>query len=75
MTGFSPYYLMFGQKLLLPIDLIFGTNITNLRVTILPTLKTLSKEWLGHMKLLMTLFRRNRKGTNDIMATESDVQG
>ena len=30
-TGFSPYYLMFGHKLHLPIDLIFGTNPANLK--------------------------------------------
>ena len=29
--GFSPYYLMFGYKPHLPIDLIFGTNIANLK--------------------------------------------
>ena len=30
-TGFSLYYLMFRWKLHLPIDLIFGTSITNLK--------------------------------------------
>ena len=30
-TGFSPYYLMFGCKLHLPIDLIFGTNLVDLK--------------------------------------------
>ena len=30
-TGFSPYYLMFGHKPHLPIDLIFGTNITDFK--------------------------------------------
>ena len=30
-TGFSPYYLMFGCKPHLPIDLIFGTNLTDLK--------------------------------------------
>ena len=29
--GFSPYYLMFGCKPHLPIDLIFGTNTANLK--------------------------------------------
>ena len=29
--GFSPYYLIFGCKTCLPIDLIFGTNIANLK--------------------------------------------
>ena len=31
-TGFSPYYLMFGQKPHLPIDLIFGTNTADLKL-------------------------------------------
>ena len=30
-TGFSPYYLMFGCKPHIPIDLIFGTNLTDLK--------------------------------------------
>ena len=30
-TGFSPYYLMFGQKPWLPLDLIFGTNTADLK--------------------------------------------
>ena len=30
-TGFSPYYLMFGCKPHLPIDLIFGTNLADLK--------------------------------------------
>ena len=29
--GLSPYYLMFGCKPYLPIDLIFGSNIANLK--------------------------------------------
>ena len=30
-TDFSPYYLMFGRKLLLPIDILFGTNTADLK--------------------------------------------
>ena len=30
-TDFSPYYLMFGRKPCLPIDIIFGINIAALK--------------------------------------------
>ena len=30
-TDFSPYYLMFGRKPHLPIDIIFGTNASELK--------------------------------------------
>ena len=32
-TGFSPYYLMYGQKPQLPVDLYFGTQNTDMNVT------------------------------------------
>ena len=46
-TGFSPYYLIFGWKPQLPIDLIFGTNTANLKgnsITYVENLKK-SMEW------------------------------
>ena len=73
--GWSPYYLMFGCKLHLPIDLIFGTNLTDLKGNHSTYIENLKKRmaW-AYMKLLMTLFRRNRKGTNDIMTAKFNVQ-
>ena len=41
--GFSPYYLMFGCKLHLPIDLIFGTNLTDLKGNHMTYIKNLKK--------------------------------
>ena len=41
-TGFSQYYLMFGCKPCLPTDLIFGTNLTDLKgnhITFIENLK------------------------------------
>ena len=32
MTDFSLYYLMFGRKPHLPIDIVFGTNTADLKV-------------------------------------------
>ena len=73
-TGFSPNYLMFGWKPHLLIDLIFGANTVNLKVTALLTLKILKRGWNGHIKLQMMLLRRNRKGKNNVMTTSSDAQ-
>ena len=72
-TGFSPYYLMFGCKLCLPIDLILEINLTYLKGNHIPYIKNLKKKWPEHMKLLMMIFRRNRKGTNNVMTAKFDV--
>ena len=42
-TGFSLYYLMFGQKPCLPIDLIFGTNTANLKGSSITYVENLKK--------------------------------
>ena len=42
-TGFSPYYVMFGCKLHLPFDLIFGTNLTDLKGNHITYIKNLKK--------------------------------
>ena len=46
-NGFSPYYLMFGQKPCLPIDLIFGTNTADLKGSNITYVENLKKrmEW------------------------------
>ena len=42
-VGFSPYYLMFGCKPHLPIDLIFGTNTTDLKGSSITYIENLKK--------------------------------
>ena len=42
-TGFSPYFLMFGCKPHLPIDLIFGTNTADLKSSSITYIEKLKK--------------------------------
>ena len=46
-TGFSPYYLMFGQKPCLHIDLIFGTNTADYKGNSISYIENLKRriEW------------------------------
>ena len=41
--GFSPYYLMFGHKPHLPTDLIFGTNLMDLKGNHITYIENLKK--------------------------------
>ena len=47
-TGFSTYYLMFGWKPHLPIDLLFGTNTADLKGNSITYIENLKKriEWV-----------------------------
>ena len=73
-TGFSPYYLMFGWKPHLPIDLIFGTNTANLKGNSITYIENLKKRMKWAYQTANDVIKRNRKGTNDIMTTRSDAQ-
>ena len=73
-TGFSPYYLMFGQKPCLPIDLIFGTNTADLKGSSITYVENLKKRMEWEYQTANDIIKRNRKGTNNVMTTRSDAQ-
>ena len=67
----SPYYLMFGWKPHLPVDLIFGTNTVDLKGNSITYVENLKKRMEWAYKLQMVLLRKNRKGTINVMTARS----
>ena len=61
-TGFIPYYLMYGQKPWLPVDLYFGTQKADMNATTsTKCVQQLCENWSGHRKLpSMSLIRKTR---------------
>ena len=73
-TDFSMYYLMFGRKPRLLIDILFGMNTADLKGnTSTKYVENLKQKWNGHTRLQTKLLGRNRGGVNDIMIIMSDV--
>ena len=68
--GFNPYYLMFRRKPHLTIDLIFGTNLTDLKGKHITCIENLKKRMASAHKTANDI---NRKGTNDIMTAKFDA--
>ena len=75
-TDFSPYYLMFGTKPHLPIDIIFGINTTELKCNTCNRYVENLKwrlEWVYKTAMQMRLSRKSKNEINDIMIEKSDV--
>ena len=73
-TNFSPYYLMFGWKPQLPIDILFGTNTADLKGN------TSTKYVENHKQRIEWAYRsaneavkRNRNRINGIMIAGSEA--
>ena len=60
-TGFSPYYLMFGQKPHLPIDLIFGTNAANLKGNSITYVENLKRRMEWAYKTANDIIKKEQK--------------
>ena len=60
-TGFSPYYLMFGCKLHLPIDLIFGTNMSDLKGSSITYVGNLKKRKVWVYKTANDVIRKEQE--------------
>ena len=60
-TGFSPYYLMFGCKPHLPIDLIFGTNLTDLKGNPITYIENLKKKLAWAYKTVNDIIQKEQE--------------
>ena len=60
-TGFSPYYLMFQCKPCLPIDLIFGTNSTDLKGNHIAYVKSLKKRMAWAYETANDVFKKEQE--------------
>ena len=64
---------MFGCKPHLPIDLIFGINIANLKGNHITYIENLKKRMTWAYQTANDVIKRNRKGTNDVITAEFNV--
>ena len=60
-TGFSQYYLMFGCKPHLPIDLNFGTNTANLKDSIITYVENLKKRMAWAYKTANDVIKKEQE--------------
>ena len=60
-TGFSPYYLMFGWKTHLPIDLLFGTNTADLKGNSITYIENLKKQIEWAYQLANEAFKKEQE--------------
>ena len=73
-TDFSLYYLMFGRKPCLPIDIIFGTNTAELKGnTSTKYIENLNRGLQWAYKTVNKVVKREQEEINDITIKKSDV--
>ena len=71
--GFSPYYLMFGHKPHLPIDLIFRTNLADLKGNHITYIENLKKRKAWAYETANDIIQKEQERTNDIITAKFDV--